>query len=196
MLIFDNVSVKYGKKSVLENISFRLNKGEITAVIGKNGCGKSTLVSCAAALLKYEGDITFQGKCVSDLSPRERAKNMSLLPQQLNPVPITVEELVAMGRNPHIDLTNRLNETDQKYIDHAINVMGLDGLRHKFVNQISGGECRKAYIAMVLAQNTELVILDEPTAYMDPGYVCAFSDIIINLKESFKKTVLVVSHDI
>lgn len=196
MLIFKNVSAGYGKKKVLDGVSFSLPPHKMTAVIGKNGCGKSTLVSCVNGQLRYTGEISFSEKNLALLPLRERAQTIAILPQFLSPASVTVEELVSMGRNPYLDLGKRLTETDQAHIEKAIRAAGLEELRGKSLNRLSGGERQKAYLAMVLAQNTRVVILDEPTTYMDMRYEAEFMNLLDFLKKKEKKTLLVVMHDL
>lgn len=196
MLVFKNVSAGYGKKKVLDGVSFSLPPHKMTAVIGKNGCGKSTLVSCVNGQLRYTGEISFSEKNLALLPLRERAQTIAILPQFLSPASVTVEELVSMGRNPYLDLGKRLTETDQAHIEKAIRAAGLEELRGKPLNRLSGGERQKAYLAMVLAQNTRVVILDEPTTYMDMRYEAEFMNLLDILKKKEKKTLLVVMHDL
>ena len=139
----------------------------ISAIIGKNGSGKSTLISCLTGESKYKGSIFFFDDDISLLSSRQRARIVSLLPQNLPAVLITVEKLVEMGRNPYTDIGKRLSEKDKKQIEKAIESAGITDICHKKLTEISGGERQKAYIAMVLSQNTRVIALDEPTTYMD-----------------------------
>lgn len=196
MLIYDNVCASYGKEPVIENVFFSIKKGTITAVIGKNGSGKSTLLLCSVGMVKYDGKISYNGNDLKLMNVRERAKNISYLPQILNAVPITVSELVKMGRNPYLDVIKHLSDKDIEYVQYAIRVMGLQDVENSYVNQISGGERQKAYIAMVLAQNTDVIIFDEPTAHMDMEYTSYFTQLLSDLKNKFNKTVIVISHDI
>lgn len=196
MLEFQNVCVSYGKRQVLKDIHFSLAPHKITAVIGKNGCGKSTLVSCINGQVKYTGQILLSGRPLTQMSLRERAQNISILPQFLNSAPVTVEELVTMGRNPYLDLGKRITDTDRASIDRAISIMDIAHLRTKTLNRISGGERQKAYLAMVLAQNTDMIVLDEPTTYMDMSYEAEFMNQLTRLKCSHQKTILIVMHDL
>lgn len=196
MLEIKNLSVTKNKKEILQNVSFSVKPHTITAIIGKNGSGKSTLISCLTGECKYKGSIFFSDDDISLLSSKQRARLVSLLPQNLPAVPITVEKLVEMGRNPYTDIGKRLSEKDTEQIEKAIESTGIINIRHKKLTEISGGERQKAYIAMVLSQNTRVIALDEPTTYMDVQVEKSFMELIRELKEKHKKTLLVVMHDL
>ena len=196
MLSFRDVSVEYGKRKVLEKVSFDLVPHKITALIGKNGCGKSTLVSCVNGQVKYTGSILYSDRSVALMGRRERARLTAILPQLLGSPSLSVEELVAMGRTPYLDLGRRMTQTDRKYVEEAIACAGLEEMRKRPLLQLSGGERQKAYLAMVLAQNTRIIILDEPTTYMDMAYQAEFLRLLDTLKNRHKKTLMVVMHDL
>ena len=196
MLEFKNISVTKNKKEILKDVSFSVKPHTVTAVIGKNGSGKSTLLSCLTGESRYTGAIHFSDSDISLMSKRQRAATVAFLQQNLPVVPITVETLVAMGRTPYIDIGKHLTEKDKEQIEKAIVSVGIESIRHKKLSEISGGEKQKAYIAMVLAQNTRVVALDEPTTYMDVQYEKEFMSLLRELKEKHKKTLLVVMHDL
>ena len=196
MLEFKNISVTKNKKEILKDVSFSVKPHTVTAVIGKNGSGKSTLLSCLTGESRYTGAIHFSDSDISLMSKRQRAATVAFLQQNLPVVPITVENLVAMGRTPYIDIGKHLTEKDKVQIEKAIVSVGIESIRHKKLSEISGGEKQKAYIAMVLAQNTRVVALDEPTTYMDVQYEKEFMSLLRELKEKHKKTLLVVMHDL
>ena len=196
MLEIKNISVIKNKKEILHDVSFSVKPHTITAIIGKNGSGKSTLISCLTGESKYKGSIFLFDDDISLLSSRQRARIVSLLPQNLPAVLITVEKLVEMGRNPYTDIGKRLSEKDKKQIEKAIESAGITDICHKKLTEISGGERQKAYIAMVLSQNTRVIALDEPTTYMDVQVEKTFVSLIRELKEKHKKTLLVVMHDL
>ena len=166
MLSFHQVCASYGKNQVLDHIDFSLVPHKLTAVVGRNGSGKSTLVSCVNQELPYTGEITFSDRNLAVMTLRERAQLISILPQTLHSPAVTVEELTAFG------------------------------LRDKLVTELSGGERQKAYLAMVLAQNTRVMILDEPTTYMDMEYEAAFFRLLETLKTKRKITFLVIMHNL
>lgn len=196
MLTLKDVNIKYGRKKILENINLSFEKGTVTAVIGKNGSGKTTLLSAVAGLVKYDGQMTVQGKELTALPHKERARLLSLLPQTLPAPPITVEALAEMGRQPYLDLGQRLTAKDKETVSRAISDIGIEKLRNKQLDEISGGERQKAYLAMVLAQNTQVLLLDEPTTYLDAEYERELFSIIKRLKDERGKTVITVMHDL
>ncbi len=196
MLAFKEICVCYKKKQVLDSLSFSLRPHRLTVVLGKNGCGKSTLVSCVTGGTPYTGEILYGDRNVALMPPRERARLIAVLPQILPKVSLTVEELVSMGRNPYLDLGRRLQKTDYEQIESAIRAVGMDGFRRCPLGCLSGGERQKAYLAMIIAQNTRIVILDEPTTYMDMENEADFLAFVKELKTVHKKTLMIVMHDL
>ncbi len=196
MLKFENITVRRGERTVLSGIDFCLRPHRLTAVLGKNGCGKSTLVSCVTGQVKYTGDILLSDRSLRFMSSRERAEQIAVLPQLLQPAPLTVYQLVSLGRSPYLDLAGRLSQADKLRIEEAIILTGIDDLRDKRADLLSGGELRKAYLAMILAQNTRIVILDEPAAYLDMENKNELVIILNKLKTLHKKTLMVVMHDL
>lgn len=196
MLEIKNISVTKNKKEILTGVSFSVKPHTITAIVGKNGSGKSTLLSCLTGESKYKGSVFFSDDDISLMNPKQRARLVSMLPQNLPTVPISVEKLVEMGRNPYTDIGKRLSAKDREQIEKAIESTGIGSMRHKKLTEISGGEKQKAYIAMVLAQNTRVIALDEPTTYMDLQFEKEFILLLRELKEKHKKTLLVVMHDL
>ena len=151
MLEFKSLSVSKNKKEILQDVSFSVKPHTITAIIGKNASGKSTLISCLTGESKYKGSIFFSDDDISLMSLKQRSRLVSLLPQTLPAVPITVEKLVEMGRNPYTDIGKRLSQKDKEQIEKAIENAGITDIRHKKLTEISGGERQKAYIAMVIS---------------------------------------------
>lgn len=196
MLTIQNLRAAYGRREVLNNVSFSLTPHKLTAVIGKNGCGKSTLVSCVNQMLPYTGEISWSGQNLSLMQSTERARLVAILPQMLQRPNVTVEELVAFGRSPYVDLGRRLTAANRAAIDSAITQIGIEELRYAFVDRLSGGERQKAYLAMILAQDTRIIVLDEPTTYMDMAYAGEFFSLLNTLKNRHKKTLMVVMHDL
>lgn len=196
MLEFKNICVTKNKKEILKDVNFSVKPHTITAIIGKNGSGKSTLLSCLTGESKHKGTICFSDSDIGIISKRQRAGIVAFLQQNLPVVPMTVENLVSLGRTPYIDIGKQLSEKDKEQIEKAIVHTGIESIRHKKLTEISGGEKQKAYIAMVLAQNTRIIALDEPTTYMDVPYQKEFLLLLKELKEKHKKTLLVVVHDL
>ena len=186
----------HAEAPAIEHISFDSAPGEVTAIIGSTGSGKSTLVSCVNQELPYTGEITFSDRNLAVMTLRERAQLISILPQTLHSPAVTVEELTAFGRNPYLDFGKRMSPKDWQAVDDALEAIGISGLRDKLVTELSGGERQKAYLAMVLAQNTRVMILDEPTTYMDMEYEAAFFRLLETLKTKRKITFLVIMHNL
>ncbi len=196
MMTFRGISVKRSGKQVLSDINFTLDNHKITAVLGRNGCGKSTLISCVTCSVRYVGEILYNDQNTALMPPKERARLIAILPQLLPKTALTVKELVSMGRTPYLDIGRRLSPADIEQIERAITACGLEELSDRPADKLSGGERQKAYIAMILAQNTRVVILDEPTAYMDAANAREFMSLITELKQKHKKTILLVTHDL
>lgn len=196
MLIFNNISVKLGGKMILDGVSFRLRPHKITAVIGKNGSGKSTLVSCITGGIKYTGEILYGEKNIALIPARERAQLIAVLPQILPKTMLTAEEVAQMGRVPYLDIGRRLSDNDRQQISKALETTGMTEMSQRMVNSLSGGERQRAYLAMILAQNTRVIVLDEPTTYMDMENEADFLALSESLKVKQKKTVMLVIHDL
>ena len=196
MLKVDKLNVVIKKKTILKDIAFSINPGSFTVVLGKNGSGKSTLVSCINQVKEYTGDIFFEGQSLRDLPLRERAKRVSILPQVLGNPHILTEDLVKMGRSPYLDIGRHFTAEDEAAVVKGMEVMGIEDLKGCYVDRLSGGERQKVYLAMIIAQDTDLLVLDEPTTYMDVGYQAEFLKTLKQLREKHNKTVVVVMHDL
>lgn len=196
MLEIKNLSVRFGKKRVLSEISIALNASRLTALVGRNGSGKSTLLNCVNQQLPYTGTITAGEKNLAHISPRERAKSIAVLPQTLPSPHITVREMAAFGRNPYLDFTGRLRSKDKQAVEEALRDADALELADRYVDTLSGGEKQRAALALILAQNTPIALLDEPTAHMDLGYEAAFLELLQKLKTRKNKTFLVILHDL
>ena len=194
--VIKNLNAFYGKKQILHNISFEIQSGSFTALIGRNGCGKTTLAACLGSGLKYSGDITVGGVNLNTLKPIEKAKLVSVMPQLLNTPHITVDELVTFGRSPYLSPAAHLSQADRQTINKAIAAAGLEEIRGCFLDRISGGELRRAYLGMILAQDTPVIVLDEATAYMDADNEAKFLSLITKLKTEQNKTVVCIMHSL
>ena len=193
MLKIQNLSAFYGKKRVLFDLSFELERGKFTAILGKNGSGKSSLLACIGSQKRYSGKILLGGREISEIPPRERAKQISCLPQILPPTQFSVRETVAFGREPYISF--KLSESDNEIIEKVIEKCGISHLKDKALTEISGGERQMAYLAMTLAQDADILLLDEPTTYMDaPNARELLSTLKAEVNEG--KTVAAVMHDL
>lgn len=196
MLELRNVSVTCGKQNILRDVSFSAEKGKFTALIGKNGSGKSTIVSCINRIMPYRGRIIIDEKDISSMSMRERACTVAVMPQILASPHITVEELVSFGRNPYIGIGERFSEKDAIMVEKAMRDVKIYDLKRKHVNCLSGGERQKVFFAMILAQDTPVIVLDEPTAYMDMEYEGIFLEMLCSIKKERNRTLLVIMHDL
>ncbi|GER68811.1 iron ABC transporter ATP-binding protein [Weizmannia acidilactici] len=191
-----NVLKNYGNKKVIDHVSVKIPKGKITAFIGPNGAGKSTLLSIISRLeFSDEGDVYIDGEAVSRADNKELAKKISILKQSnhMN-IRLTVRELVAFGRFPYSQ--GRLNKEDERLIDEAIAYLGLEEYGDQYLGQLSGGQRQRAYIAMVLAQNTEYILLDEPLNNLDMKHSVQIMKVLRELADELGKTILIVIHDI
>lgn len=196
MLELRNVSVKIGKNQILRDVSFVLRPHRLTALVGRNGSGKSTLLSCVNQQIPYTGEITEGERNLALIPPRERAKTVAILPQIL-PVPhVTAWEMAAFGRNPYLDFTGRLTDKDKQIVMSALEDADAAELAERYVDTLSGGEQQRVQLAMILAQNTPIALLDEPTSHMDQSHEAAFLELLQDLKQRKKKTFLVILHDL
>ena len=196
MLTVRNLSVRLEGKPILDDITFTLRPHRLTALVGRNGSGKSTLLSCVNQQIPYTGEILEGEKNLALLSPRERSRMLAILPQSLPAPHITAYEMTAFGRTPYLDFTGRLTEKDKKAVESALVDARADALANRYVDSLSGGERQRIALAMILAQNTPIALLDEPTAHMDQVYESAFLQQLTRLKAARKKTFLVVLHDL
>ena len=194
MLEVKNLNLTIEMKTILSNISFLLKENKITVLIGKNGSGKSSIVKSINGITKYTGNIILNNQNILELKNNERAKEIAILPQYLEVVHITVKDLVSLGRNPYLKLFSKLSEKDRKIINDAITLFDLNELENNYLDTLSGGELQKAYLAMLIAQDTNILVLDEPTTYLDIDFEGYFLDKIKQLKGN--KTILLVLHNI
>ncbi|MBM6618928.1 ABC transporter ATP-binding protein [Bacillus suaedaesalsae] len=196
MVEVKNVSKQYGNKRVVENVSIQIEKGKITSFIGPNGAGKSTLLSMISRLLsKDTGEILIDGKEVGEYKSNDLAKKISILKQtnHIN-IRLTIRDLVSFGRFPYSQ--GRLKKEDMEQIDAAIQYMELEDMQHKFLDQLSGGQRQRAYIAMVIAQNTEYILLDEPLNNLDMKHSVQIMKVLRRMVDELGKTIVIVLHDI
>jgi iron complex transport system ATP-binding protein len=191
------LDIGYGGTRIVQGLSFAPPAGQVTALIGPNGCGKSTLLKAFARILKpTQGELTLDGQAYSALSARQLARQIAFLPQVL-PVPegVSVRQLVAYGRSPHNSLWGRLSGSDQTQVTQAMQRLELDSLADRALADLSGGQRQRAWLAMVLAQNAPVVLLDEPTTYLDISHQVELMDLMCELAAE-GKTVITVLHDI
>ncbi|QXG46849.1 Fe(3+) dicitrate ABC transporter ATP-binding protein FecE [Pseudomonas viridiflava] len=191
------LDIGYGATRIVQDLSFSPPPGKVTALIGPNGCGKSTLLKAFARILTPQsGSLTLDGKAYRDLSARDLARKVAFLPQVL-PIPegVSVRQLVAYGRSPHNSLWGRLSGADQHSVEQALQRMELETLANRPLSDLSGGQRQRAWLAMILAQDAAIVLLDEPTTYLDISHQVELLDLMRALSAE-GKTVITVLHDI
>jgi iron complex transport system ATP-binding protein len=197
MIELKNISYAYpGQPPLLQNISTTFADGKITSILGPNGCGKSTLLKIICRLLQpSEGTILLHGKDIHTMKTKTYAKEVTLLAQTNHPPEITVEDLVAYGRYPHQKYGQGLTKEDKEIIAQSIAQVKANEYAQRYVNRLSGGQRQRAYIAMALAQNTDIIFLDEPTTYLDINIRFEIMDLIRSLNQQ-GKTIIMVLHDL
>lgn len=196
MIEVEKIVKAYGDHVVLNEADVHLPVGKVIAFIGSNGAGKSTLLSIIGRTLqKDSGEITIDGTELSKWKSQELAKRLAILKQSNHiMIRLTVEELVSFGRFPHTK--GHLNEDDKQKIEEAIQYMGLESLRNAYLDELSGGQRQMAYIAMVIAQDSKYIFLDEPLNNLDMKHSVQIMKILKKLVKELNKTILVVIHDI
>ncbi len=196
MITIDHVTHRYGSTTVLDDVSLELPKGSLTSVIGPNGAGKSTLFSVVSRLLRpTSGGVTVDGLQVSTARDADVARRLAVLRQD-NQVAarLTVLDLVRFGRFPHSG--GRLTQECHAKVEEALDWLQLDALRDRYLDQLSGGQRQRAFIAMVLAQDTDYLLLDEPLNNLDMKHSAAMMSLVRRAVDELGKTVVVVMHDI
>ena len=187
---------KYNGKTVVDGVSFELPKGKVISLIGPNGAGKSTVMGMISRLIAQDdGSVDFEGKDMSKWKSRDLARRLAILTQSNHvQMKLTVRELVAFGRFPYSG--NRITAEDEEIIEKAIAYMELEEFEDRFIDELSGGQRLRAYIAMVIAQDTEYVLLDEPTNNLDIYHATNMMKIVRRLCDELGKTVILVLHEI
>lgn len=186
----------YGEKCVVNEVSFKIPRGKVISLIGPNGAGKSTVLNIITRLTAQDsGEVILEGKDIKHWKSKELAKKIAILTQQNNiAMKLTVRELVAFGRFPYSG--NHLTKEDYKMVDMAISYMELEEFKDRFIDELSGGQRQRAYIAMVIAQDTEFVFLDEPTNNLDIYHSANMMKLVRKLCDELGKTVILVLHEI
>lgn len=196
MIRLENISKNYEGKSIIKNVNLEFKPKAITSLIGANGAGKSTLLSIAARLLKQDsGEVFFDDKPLYSYKSEILARKISILKQQNNVnLRLRVKELVAFGRFPYS--AGKLFKEDKEKIKQAIEYMGLNDFQDRFLDTLSGGQRQRAFIAMIIAQDTEYILLDEPLNNLDMKHSVQIMKMLKNLVNDFNKAIVVVLHDI
>ncbi len=196
MLELKNISVSYDDVQVLFDISAIFPSGKVTVLAGPNGSGKTTLVKTAANILKpMQGEVFADGKLIAQMSLREVAKRVAYLPQVREIPDLTVGRMVLHGRFPHMGFPRRYTHTDREIVEEILRETGLWEYRDRSVKTLSGGQRQKVYLAMALAQESEMILLDEPTTFLDISHQLETAALMRQLAER-GKTVVMVLHDL
>lgn len=196
MFKLKNITSGYEEKKIIKNINLEILPNQITTIIGPNGCGKSTLLKTLAnSLTPYEGEITLHEKPLHSYSITEFAQHVAILPQVRNIPNTTVEALISHGRFPYLGFLRRLKPGDQEIIEQAMTLTGIIEKRYQSLYHLSGGERQRVYIAMTLAQDTEVILLDEPTTYLDMNHQYEILELVKKLHQQ-GKTIVMVLHDL
>ncbi len=198
MFIVDEISVRYNQKVTLQNFSFSVEEGEVLSIIGPNGSGKSTLLKAIAGFTPYyEGVVVLDGENIRAMKSKKIAQKMCMLSQKNEaPADMTVCDLVSYGRYPHKKWYERLNEKDMEIVEWAIQRTYLTAYKNRPVASLSGGESQRAWIAMALAQQPKVLLLDEPTTYLDIAHQHEVLELVKELNAEMGMTVLMVLHDL
>ncbi|VTQ57122.1 enterochelin uptake ATP-binding protein [Campylobacter jejuni] len=197
-LYAEDLTLGYDKKIVARDLSVSIPQGKLTVIIGPNACGKSTLLRTLSRLMQPQsGAVFLDGKLIGDYGTRDVAKRLGLLPQSSTaPGDISVADLVARGRYPHQSLFRRWTAQDTLAVSEAMRATGVAELAESTVNSLSGGQRQRVWIAMVLAQQTPLLLLDEPTTWLDIAHQIDLMELMCRLNQENGRTLVVVLHDL
>ena len=193
-----NLTLAYQRQLIIDNLNLDLPRGQVTVLIGSNGCGKSTLLKAFARLLKPQaGTVILNGADIQRKPTAAVARELAILPQMpVAPEGISVRQLVALGRYPYQSWMQQWSAEDEAVVARALTRTGLDELADRPVDALSGGQRQRAWIAMTLAQKTELVLLDEPTTFLDLAHQIEVLDLLRELNRQEGKTIVMVLHDL
>lgn len=194
----EKLTVAYDDKIIIENLFMEIPKGKITTIIGPNGCGKSTVLKTVGRILKPKGGLIYlNGEDIKNFSSKEIARKMAILPQSPQaPSGLTVGELVSYGRFPHQKRGGKISPKDKEIISWALEATILSELEMTPIDSLSGGQRQRVWIAMALAQQTELILLDEPTTYLDMAYQLEVLELLESLNKEQGCTIVMVLHDL
>lgn len=192
------LTVGYDQRIISENLNVRIPEGSFTVIVGPNACGKSTLLRALARLIRpRSGEVLLDGKSVARLPAKELARRLGLLPQSsIAPDGITVADLVARGRYPHQKLLRQWSAQDQAAVADAMQATGITSLSGRLVDELSGGQRQRVWVAMVLAQQTPLLLLDEPTTFLDIAHQIELLELCRDLNRDKGHTLVAVLHDL
>ncbi|PRY66978.1 iron complex transport system ATP-binding protein [Glaciihabitans tibetensis] len=197
-LVAQALTLGYGDSTVINGLDLIVPGGQITAIVGPNACGKSTLLRSMSRLLApRDGRVLLDGKSVHKIPARELARTLGLLPQSpIAPDGITVTDLVGRGRQPHQGLFSRWTREDEQAVADALDATDTASLADRSVDELSGGQRQRVWIAMALAQHTDLLLLDEPTTFLDVSHQIEVLDLLTDLNRSRGTTIVMVLHDL
>lgn len=194
----EHLSLSYGSTQILDDINLVIPEGKISVIIGSNGCGKSTILRSLARLLTpQEGIVYLDGKAIHQQSSKEIAKKLAILPQGPEaPEDITVKDLCYYGRHPHKGLLSRQTLEDDAIVNRALMATKMTDFVDRTLDELSGGQRQRAWISMALAQDTDLLLLDEPTTYLDLAHQIEILELLRNLNVTHGRTIVMVLHDL
>lgn len=194
----NGLNIGYDDRLIVEGLNLAIPTGKITALIGANGSGKSTILKTMARIMKPSGGtVMLDGRAIHEQSTRDVAKQLAILPQNpVAPEGLTVQELVSYGRYPHQRGFGTIGKEDRAVIEWAIDVTGLGEFRDRPVDRLSGGQRQRAWIAMSLAQQTDILFLDEPTTYLDMAHQLEVLKLLQKLNQEQNRTIVMVVHDL
>ncbi|AUN13544.1 iron compound ABC transporter ATP-binding protein FhuC [[Clostridium] sordellii] len=198
MISCKNLKVGYEEKIIIENLSLNIKKGEVVSIIGPNGCGKSTLLKSLSRMIKpVSGDIYIQSENIKSLKNKAISQKVCLLSQHNDaPGDLTVEELVYFGRIPHKKWYESKSKSDEELVNWAIENTGLTRYKNTPISSLSGGERQRAYIAQALCQKPDVLLLDEPTTYLDISYQLELMELVREINERLNITIVMVLHEL
>ena len=197
-LYTNELNIGYGERLIVKNLSVEIPDEKITTIIGSNGCGKSTLLKALTRIIAHQsGSVILDGGCISTESTKTLAKKMAILPQTPESASgLTVGELVSYGRFPYQKGFGRLTKKDYEVIDWALEVTSTNEFKFRAVDSLSGGQRQRVWIAMALAQETDIIFLDEPTTYLDMAHQLEVLELLQKLNSEQGRTIVMVLHDL
>lgn len=193
-----SVTVGYGQRTIIRDLSATFPAGKVTTIVGPNGCGKSTLLRAMSGLLNLDtGTVSVDGQNISDMNRKDVARILGMLPQSpVAPEGLLVSDLVARGRHPHQAWFRQWSSTDEDAVFEALKQTGSADLASRTLDELSGGQRQRVWISMVLAQNTDILFLDEPTTYLDLATSVDILELVDSLRQELGRTVVMVLHDL
>lgn len=197
-VVASSVTVGYGQRTIVRDLSATFPAGKITTIVGPNGCGKSTLLRAMSGLLNLDtGTVSVDGQNISDMKRKDVARILGMLPQSpVAPEGLLVSDLVARGRHPHQAWFRQWSSTDEDAVFEALKQTGSADLASRTLDELSGGQRQRVWISMVLAQNTDILFLDEPTTYLDLATSVDILELVDSLRQELGRTVVMVLHDL